>query len=154
MSFSKEDADKALEGLGFTVTARRGGNLQVSFADLASFKHVVDEATGEELQTRDESIMRAQLAAVDALRGAGAPGVRISNIRRIEEGEKAYYTFSPSIWVNNTSNVGASAAAVAKANSEVQAMKAQMEALLSLLPKDVIAKLQPQAVADNEEIPL
>lgn len=162
--FDKDAADAALAGTGseHTVAARRGGNLQVSFSDLASFKHVIDD-NGVETMSRDEAIIRAQLEALDALREAGAPA-RISNIRRrtvkelIAEGVEEVYTFSPSIWVNNVSNVGASSTAVKEAKAQVEAMQAQMTALLSVLTPNQLKKLKAaQATAEVEvdgDIPL
>lgn len=162
--FDKEAADAVLAGTGceHTVAARRGGNLQVSFADLSSFKHVIGD-DGVETMSRDEAIIRAQLEAVDALREAGAPA-RISNIRRrtvkelIAEGAEEVYTFSPSIWVNNVSNVGASSTAVKQAQAKVEEMQAQMQALLSVLTPSQVKKLKAaQAAAEVEvdgDIPL
>jgi hypothetical protein len=154
--FTKEDADKALEGLNMTVTARRGGNLQVSFAELGGFKHVIDPSTGEETMSRDEAIARHQLSAVDALRKAGMPA-RISNIRKQTIGDQEVFTFSPSVWVNNVqnANVGATRALTAK----LEQTQSQVAMLMALLPDDVKAKLaaatQAQSpAAASEEIPL
>lgn len=157
MPFDKTAAEAALDGLNMTVTARRGGNLQVSFASLGDFKHVIDD-NGVETMSRDESIMRHQLAAVDALRAAGAPA-RISNIRRQEIGGEEVFTFSPSIWVNNVSNVGASAAMVAQANAKAEAAEKRFAALLAALPADVQAAVAASLEGDtqtteSEDIPL
>jgi hypothetical protein len=155
MPFEKSAAEAALSNLNMTVTPRRGGNLQVSFESLGDFKHVIDD-NGVETMSRDESIMRHQLAAVDALRAAGAPA-RISNIRRQEIGGEEVYTFSPSIWVNNVSNAGASAAAISAANAKAEAAEKRFAALLSALPADiqaaVAASLEGES-AQDEEIPL
>jgi hypothetical protein len=162
--FDKDAAEAALAGTGskHAVSARRGGNLQISFSDLASFKHVLDE-NGGELMSRCQHLMVAQLEALKALQDAGAPA-RISNIRRrtvkelIAEGVEEVYTYSPSIWVNNVSNVGASSTAVRQAEAKVEEMQAQFQALLSVLTPSQVKKLKAaQAAAEVEvdgDIPL
>ena len=157
MAFTKEEADKVLSGLGMATTARRGGNLQVSFESLGAFKHVIDENTGEELMSRDEAISRHQLKVVDTLREAGLPA-RISNVRRQDISGQEVFTFSPSIWVNNTqnANVGASRAVTAK----LAKTEAMLEAVLAALPKEIreqLAAATPPAQTAgqvSEEIPL
>ena len=157
MAFTKENADASLEGMAMTVTARRGGNLQVSFTDLAGFKHVIDENTGEETMSRDEAIMRHQLAVVDKLRADGLPA-RISNIRRQEIGDQEVFTFSPSVWVNNVAN--ASAGINRKLQAELAASNARFDALMSVLSPEqaeqVKAALAPAKVAPatTAEVPL
>ena len=155
MAFTKEEADTALAGLGMTVTARRGGNLQISFTELAGFKHVIDTNTGEETMSRDEAIMRHQLAVVDKLREEGMPA-RISNIRRQDIGDQEVFTFSPSVWVNNTAN--ASAGINRKMAADLAASNARFEALMSVLSPEqaaqVKAALAPQATGAAAEVPL
>jgi len=157
MAFTKEEADKVLQGLGMATTARRGGNLQVSFESLGAFKHVIDANTGEELMSRDEAISRHQLKVVDTLRDAGLPA-RISNVRRQEIGGQEVFTFSPSIWVNNTQNAGVGATrAVSQKLAKTEAMLA---AVLAALPKEVREQLEAatppaqETGTASEEIPL
>lgn len=156
MAFTKEDAEAVLGEMGMSVTARRGGNLQVSFADLGSFKHVINSSTGEEEMSRDEAIARHQLEVVDTLRAAGMPA-RISNIRKQTIGDQEVFTFSPSIWINNVQN--ASAGATRAMAAKLAETQSQVQMLMALLPDDVKAKLaaaskQAAAPAAVEDIPL
>lgn len=156
MAFTKEDAEAVLGDMGMTVTARRGGNLQVSFAELGSFKHVIDPSTGEETMSRDEAIARHQLEVVDTLRAAGMPA-RISNIRKQTIGDQEVFTFSPSIWINNVQN--ANAGATRALTAKLAETQSQVAMLMALLPDDVKAKLaqaskEAAAPAAVEEIPL
>jgi len=144
-AISQESVQKLLTNL-FTVQVRRGGNYQINFAALGDFSHEIDDQ-GNEVASRDEVIMRAQLGQLDELREAGIPA-RLSNSRRnsytvMKDGksvEVEYWEYNPSIWVNQPGSQGASTAAV---TARVSKLEAALEASLA----DNAA-----ARADNDEL--
>lgn len=101
--------------------------------------------------TRDEVIMRAQIAAVDALREAGAEDVAISNTRRVVHADRTFFVHSPSTFVNN---VPTSAAGDSAAVSKLEARLAQTEAALakSLALLERFAEASDES--DESEIPI
>jgi hypothetical protein len=149
MAFDIEDANKALSGYDMKVSVASNGNLQVGFENLRSFGHQNDPETGLRVMSRDEAIMRAQLAAADALRASGAQSVSISNTRRVTHAGEVFFVHSPNMWVNNnapTSAVGNSAAV-----SKLEARLARTEAALA---KSMALLEQFAGESDESEIPI
>ena len=75
MTATQEDIDAVLEGIEgpeMKATVRRGGNFSIQYKALKDITAQYD-AEGEETQSRDEVLMRHQLAVVDALKAAGLP---------------------------------------------------------------------------------
>jgi hypothetical protein len=148
MSVTKETVEKVLselDGPAIEVTVRRGGNLHLTFKSLKAIKALVDD-NGEELQSRDEVIMRAQLGVKDALAKAGIVA-RISNSRLVDDS----WVHSPSMWVNNTPRQGASA----QSSKETAALKAEVKEL-----KDMMAQFltaiggQAKSQQSEDEVPI
>lgn len=148
MSVTKEAVEKVLselDGPAIEVTVRRGGNLHLTFKSLKAIKAKVDD-NGEELQSRDEVIMRSQLAVKDALAKAGIVA-RISNSRLVDDS----WVHSPSMWVNNTPRQGASGGS----SKETAALKAEVKEL-----KDMMAQFltaiggQAKSQQSEDEVPI
>ena len=96
MNISKEQVEQVLstlDGPTIEVTVRRGGNLHLTFEQLKNVKALMDN-NGEELESRDEVIMRAQIKAKEALKNAGIHA-RISNSRLVD-----------GTWVHSPQHVG------------------------------------------------
>jgi len=149
MSISKEAVEKVLaelDGPKLEVTVRRGGNLHLTFASLKAIKAKVDDK-GNELQSRDEVIMRAQLGVKDALKKAGITA-RISNSRLVDDS----WVHSPSMWVNNTPRQGASA----QSSKETAALKAEVAELKGMMAQFLAAMSGGQAKSQEgeDEVPI
>jgi len=146
----KEDVDGVLVE-GVKATVRRGGNIHLQIASLKDVSAAYDE-DGNEVHSRDEVMLRMQLAQVDALRAAGLPA-RINNIRPVEvEGGDTYFAFSWSIWVNqpDSQRPSANGGNTAKLEAKLQQMSSVMERLLALVPAEKLAEMQEGTSAETE----
>ena len=152
MSVSKETVEKVLselDGPKLEVTVRRGGNLHLTFKSLKAIKAKVDD-NGEELQSRDEVIMRSQLAVKDALAKAGIVA-RISNSRLVDDS----WVHSPSMWVNNTPRQGASVSKeTADLKAEVKQLKAMMAQFLTAMTGGQAESQQSEDEVPEDRVPI
>ena len=120
MTATQEDIDAVLEGIEgpeMKATVRRGGNFSIQYKALKDITAQYD-GEGEETQSRDEVLMRHQLAVVDALKAAGLPA-RISNSRLVKHGDDEFWEATPCIWVNNTKR-NATAAGTTKSTEALE----------------------------------
>ena len=145
MNISKEQVEQVLstlDGPTIEVTVRRGGNLHLTFEQLKNVKALMDN-NGEELESRDEVIMRAQIKAKEALKNAGIH-CRISNSRLVD----GTWVHSPSMWVNNTPRPGA--ATTATPSKETQQLKAELNELKGMMAQ-FLSAVNTQAKSEQSQ---
>ena len=149
-----EDAKKALSEIDkMRVGVAANGNLRVGFS-IKDFEPMMHPETGRRYMTRDEVILRARIATVDALREAGAENVALWNTRTEVHAGRTFFVYSPSCWVNNNapSSTVENSAAVSKLEARLARTEAALEKSMALLAR--FAEVSDQSdESDESEIP-
>ena len=146
MAFDIEDVKNALSGIeNMRVTPMPNGNFRVSFS-INDFGPRMHPETGRRWMTRDEVIMRARIAAADALREAGCEDVALKDTRTETHAGRTFFVHSPSTFVNNN----APTSTVSKLEARLAQTEAALAKSLALLERFAEASDE----SDESEIPI